>query len=34
MDLVKFLGKNKKTGHLNHSGYIEGDIMINHEKKR
>ena len=33
MDLVKFLEKNLKNSHSNHSGDIEGDIMQNHEKK-
>jgi hypothetical protein len=27
MDLLKFLEKNQKTSHLDHSSHIEGDIM-------
>jgi hypothetical protein len=33
VDLVKFLEK-KKTSHSDRSGYIEGDIMQNHELKK
>jgi hypothetical protein len=34
MDLVKILAKKSKTSHLDRSGYIEGDVMQNHEQKR
>jgi hypothetical protein len=34
MDLVQFLEKKSKTSHLDHSGYIEGDIMQNHKPKK
>jgi hypothetical protein len=34
MDLIKFLEKNKKTLHSNHSGHIEGDVMQNHEQRK
>jgi hypothetical protein len=34
MDLVKFLAKKSKTSHSDHSGYIEGDVMHNHEGKK
>jgi hypothetical protein len=31
MDLVKILDKKSKTSHSDHSDYIEGDVMQNHE---
>jgi hypothetical protein len=34
MDLVKILGKNKKTSHSDRRGHIEGDAMQNHEQKK
>jgi hypothetical protein len=34
MDLIKFLLKNQKTSHLDHSGHIEGEVMQNHEQKK
>jgi hypothetical protein len=34
VDLIKFLEKNSKTSHLDHSGLIEGDIKQNHEQKK
>jgi hypothetical protein len=33
VDLVKFLEKKSKISNSNHNGYIEGDIMQNHEQK-
>jgi hypothetical protein len=30
----KFFEKKEKTSHLNHSGYIEGGIMQNHQQKK
>jgi hypothetical protein len=33
MEFVKILEKKSKTSYLDHSGYIEGDIMQNHEQK-
>jgi hypothetical protein len=34
MDLVKFLEKKLKTSHSDQFGYIEGDVMQNHEQKK
>jgi hypothetical protein len=35
VDLVKILEwKKSKTSHLDRSGHIEGDVMLNHEQKK